>query len=95
MVEMGSYVPKWINWALQVSGDEVFSKLSSVCGIMSKVGYILDHNPNLCWFTTAWKKVVYNNWQIGKRYRILSWSTDSNQLIDRWVESVVLLQFAD
>ena len=51
------------------------TKLSSVCGIISKVRYILDRKSLL---------LIYNSLVESRlRYGILSWSTASNQLLDR------------
>ena len=51
------------------------SKLASVCGILSKVRYVLDRKSLM---------LIYNSLVESRlRYGSLSWGTASNQLIDR------------
>ena len=70
---LGVIIDNRLSWKPQI--DKMCTKLSSVCGIISKVRYILDRKSLL---------LIYNSLVESRlRYGILSWSTASNQLLDR------------
>ena len=70
---LGVLIDEKLSWRPQI--EKMCSKLSSVCGIISKVRYVLDRNSLM---------LIYNSLIESRlRYGILSWSTASNQLIDR------------
>ncbi len=70
---LGVLIDEKLSWKPQI--EKMCSKLSSACGIISKVRYVLDRNSLM---------LIYNSLIESRlRYGILSWSTASNQLIDR------------
>ena len=70
---LGVLIDEKLSWKPQI--EKMCSKLSSVCGILSKVRYVLDRNSLM---------LIYNS-LIESRLRngILSWCTASNQLLDK------------
>ena len=70
---LGVIMDNKLSWKPQI--DKMCAKLSSVCGVISKVRYILDRNSLL---------LIYNSLVESRlRYGILGWSTASNQLLNR------------
>ena len=70
---LGVMIDEKLSWKPQI--ENMCSKLASVCGILSKVRYVLDRNSLM---------LLYNSLIESRlRYGILSWSTASNKLIDR------------
>ena len=70
---LGVLIDEKLSWKPQI--EKMCSKLSSVCGILSKVRYVLDRNSLM---------LIYNSLIESRlRYGILSWCTASNQLLDK------------
>ena len=70
---LGVLIDEKLNRKPQI--ERMCSKLASVCGILSKVRYVLDRNSLM---------LIYNSLVESRlRYGILSWGTASKQLIDR------------
>ena len=70
---LGVIIDDKLNWKPQI--DRMCAKMSSVCGIISKVRHILDRNSML---------MIYNGLVENRlRYGILSWSTASNEQLNR------------
>ena len=70
---LGIIIDDKLNWKLQIS--KMCSKLSSVCGILSKVRHYLDRAALL---------LIYNSlFDSRLRYGILGWGTASNQHLSR------------
>ena len=70
---LGIIMDDKLNWKLQI--NKMCSKLSSVCGILSKVRHYLDRAALL---------LIYNSlFDSRLRYGILGWGTASNQHLSR------------
>ena len=70
---LGVILDDKMNWKLQI--DKICSKLSSVCGVLSKVRHYLDR-PSLM--------LIYHSlFDSRLRYGILGWGTSSEQNISR------------
>ena len=70
---LGVIIDEKLNWKPQI--DKLCAKLSSVCGILSKVRYVLDRKSLL---------LIYNSLVESRlRYGILSWSTASDKELNR------------
>lgn len=70
---LGILIDEKLNWIPQV--DAICSKLSSVCGILSKARHYLDRNALM---------LIYNSLVESRlRYGILSWGTASKTQINR------------
>ena len=72
---LGILIDEHLNWKPQI--DRLCSKLSSVCGILSKVRHYLDRNSLM---------MIYNSLVDSRlRYALLSWSTASNDQLRRLI----------
>lgn len=70
---LGVMIDDKLNWKPQI--DKMCAKLASVCGVISKVRHILDRKSLI---------LIYNSLVESRlRYGILSWSTASNQQLNR------------
>ena len=70
---LGVMIDEKLNWKPQI--DKMCSKLSSVCGVLSKVRHYLDRNSLM---------LIYNSLVESRlRYGVLSWGTASNQQLNR------------
>ena len=70
---LGVIVDDKLNWKLQI--DKICAKLSSVCGILSKVRHYLDRSSLM---------LIYNSlFDSRLRYGILGWGTSSEQNLSR------------
>ena len=70
---LGILIDENLNWAPQI--DKMCAKLSSVCGILSKVRHFLDRKSLM---------LIYNSLVESRlRYGILSWSTAAEKQINR------------
>ena len=70
---LGVIIDNRLSWKPQI--DKMCAKMSSVCGVISKVRHILDRKSML---------MIYNSLVENRlRYGILSWSTASSQQLNR------------
>ena len=70
---LGVIIDAKLNWKPQI--EKMCSKLSSVCGVLSKIRHVLDRNSLL---------MIYNSLVESRlRYGILCWSTASKQQLHR------------
>ena len=70
---LGVYIDNNLNWKLQI--EKLCSKLSSVCGILSKVRHYLDRDSLM---------LIYNSlFDSRLRYGILGWGTASEQYLSK------------
>ena len=70
---LGVIIDNRLSWKPQI--DKMCAKMSSVCGVISKVRHVLDRNSML---------LIYNSLVENRlRYGILSWSTASTEQLNR------------